>query len=1743
MTQSSKVCLILACLFVSGTVLSKAQLPTKNDPGNQIRFQKRWEAEKRRDTLIRFFWDDGLPTGILPDVTPDVTGQALSTHLKLIDEKLVARVDQLEVESLGLTSLIYLIHPVKKADGPELVIVQAGHSPSGTDLNTSYQSTIDLFLASGYSVMMVHMPMHDRNMDTSLEPIIASINYWEYLNGGDPQVSMIGVSGGGWITHMAAALDTRIKLSIPVAGSCPLHLRNSSGNSEEITEDGTGGGIATWLEIYALGAIGNERKQIMVTAQDDNKSIVSDAVTKTSSGEWKHMLDTTHHKHQISPWVVENVIQATLSSYPMNNVVFSEWKQHAQPLELSEWILYHSERMLLSETMAHEAGKLLSSDDLFVQAAAEWALSLKVGNENMPDVAKWPGENNPEWFNAWQKIPLEKRVEMDWCRQALAAGLSHDPAALTAQIEEMGQRVGRQLKNGAFRPETENLANSVAQELDELAGRAKSFHKPESKNREVRDCWLDARRLLRPLVFSNKDIDFDSLVLYTRFAPHHKSNVCGNLHNAIYKPGGDITILQGMEKVREVRSVIGDKLERGHVHGMDLHFDGEKVVFAYGEQLVWPPKKEAHFPQPHNSNWALHLRQSLEPVSLYEINLDGSDLKRLTSHPLWSDTYPVYCPNDDVAFSSERSSHSPSCDSENNDIADVNLYLYRRNSSTIRRLTNHRDVDMTPRLLDNGLLAYLRWEYQERYFTDTHSIWSVRPDGTNADALFKQHIPSPWALREARSIPNSGKLVAIAAGHHCYSRGPIIVVNPGKGGNNQEMMENMTPGVLPQEGELNELTRAVTFGGVQESRGYYRNPYPLSETVMLASYSYASPYCVRHTVSEMPGGAVEANGYGIYLIDSYGNKELIYRDPLYCSVDVAPLKKRIRPTVLPDMVSQEKNYATCIIPDIYEGMAREITPGSIKYIRISQHLPTPIDENGRARKFAFGDKWGNIPSVTRWTSVREIGVVPVEADGSAHFKVPTAGAASVYFQALDENYMEVVRMRSSVSFQPGEVRSCTGCHETQNSRAPAQSYGFANSRPPVMPLNSFKGYAPFDYETMVQPILDRNCIECHSAGNEKTALDFTDKKNTVGIQREFNQSYITILGPDLLGTGEESLVALNDRMSDGSVTKPRQFGSSQSQLTQTLLKGHYDVQLSKEDWYTLVTWVDYNAPYHGRLINKYPADGSNARREAYSWPDPWQNQIHEVPAYSGQSVLPEPSVDRTLIVADPEQGKIFRYDKSGRITWSCDAGVCYDMQLLESGNILFTDGREVKELNRKGEVIYAYDNGGETYSCQRLPDGNTLVSDCSGSRLLVLNRSLKPEKSIELQVENRGHHGLRWVRRGPEGTYFVAQEADHMVCEYDQEGRLLRRIEFPDDVFSVVPVNNGNVIMGGVGGIRIVDPEDQVVWSLKPGDIPEVDLQFVLGIELLPNGNLLVANWIKKPGEKRGIKLFEVDRDRKLVRTFPWTEELERPSCMALSGLNYDMASTGEYLVSDPLQKKISTFSESGELRQEYAVSSCIDLQWLDHGNLLYVDGKIVKEIRPDGKLIGKYVHRYPLSSCHRMENGQTVLLDAAANNLLFLDAGFRKINTLPLATRKTAPTSGLVRQTGNGTFLVALGDDHLVREYDINAEVIRVIDTRVAVTALTTNFAGDVIVGSSEGIRIVAPDNQLIWSLTREEVPEVNLQQISSLEVRDNGNLVVANHIGQSGQGIALFEITPKKKIVRTFKGAETASILSILN
>jgi hypothetical protein len=59
-----------------------------------------------------------------------------------------------------------------------------------------------------------------------LEPIILTVIYAKSL--GYKNIVMAGLSGGGWSTVMAAAIDPRITLSVPIAGSIPCDFVHTS---------------------------------------------------------------------------------------------------------------------------------------------------------------------------------------------------------------------------------------------------------------------------------------------------------------------------------------------------------------------------------------------------------------------------------------------------------------------------------------------------------------------------------------------------------------------------------------------------------------------------------------------------------------------------------------------------------------------------------------------------------------------------------------------------------------------------------------------------------------------------------------------------------------------------------------------------------------------------------------------------------------------------------------------------------------------------------------------------------------------------------------------------------------------------------------------------------------------------------------------------------------------------------------------------------------------------------------------------------------------------------------------------------------------------------------------------------------------------------------------------------------------------------------------------------------------------
>ncbi|KKK47145.1 hypothetical protein LCGC14_3158150, partial [marine sediment metagenome] len=329
---------------------------------------------------------------------------------------------------------------------------------------------------------------------------------------------------------------------------------------------------------------------------------------------------------------------------------------------------------------------------------------------------------------------------------------------------------------------------------------------------------------------------------------------------------------------------------------------------------------------------------------------------------------------------------------------------------------------------------------------------------------------------------------------------------------------------------------------------YYTTPWPISENYFLVSYNPT-------------GDMTRAEGYGIYLIDVFGNRELIHRDPNTSCFSPVPLAARRMPPVLQDHTDPSKRHATLVVTDVYEGL--NAPRGSVKYLRINESMPWPYTKEGASRYTTEHD----------WTIKRTLGLVPVEADGSAHFVVPAD--IGVYFQALDENFVEVRRMRSLVSFQPGEQRSCTGCHETQIG-APPTSTTLAGRRAPSLPEPPSWGSAnPISFLRDVQPVLDRHCTRCHSGLTPDGNIDLFGGLTGAAHPTAHNTSYDALT----------KYVPRANLVGDFEVTQPYQYGSAQSKLVKLLLEGHEDVKLDRDEWLRLLTWVDMNGLYLGSFIS------------------------------------------------------------------------------------------------------------------------------------------------------------------------------------------------------------------------------------------------------------------------------------------------------------------------------------------------------------------------------------------------------------------------------------------------------------------------------------------------------------------------------------------------------------------------------
>ncbi len=109
------------------------------------------------------------------------------------------------------------------------------------------------------------------------------------------------------------------------------------------------------------------------------------------------------------------------------------------------------------------------------------------------------------------------------------------------------------------------------------------------------------------------------------------------------------------------------------------------------------------------------------------------------------------------------------------------------------------------------------------------------------------------------------------------------------------------------------------------------------------------------------------------------------------------------------------------------------------------------------------------------------------------------------------------------------------------------------------------GSNPFSYPRLVQPVLDRHCVECH-AEHPKEAPNLAREP----IQRRWYASYNS-LAPKYGFY----------KYGDAYRTTPGRFGAHASKLYELLQKEHHDVKLSKEELHRITLWLDCCSVFYG----------------------------------------------------------------------------------------------------------------------------------------------------------------------------------------------------------------------------------------------------------------------------------------------------------------------------------------------------------------------------------------------------------------------------------------------------------------------------------------------------------------------------------------------------------------------------------
>ncbi|MCL2348734.1 MAG: hypothetical protein FWC50_10800 [Planctomycetaceae bacterium] len=719
---------------------------------------------------------------------------------------------------------------------------------------------------------------------------------------------------------------------------------------------------------------------------------------------------------------------------------------------------------------------------------------------------------------------------------------------------------------------------------------AESLQKLPPKERER--LYKAIRWQIRQTALQNPLLKNTPLVFMKR-----KRFVCQMLHEYLgyyyYHTGlsgGEVAVLRHPGYSLETQSLTAGKFPNGAFETLSLSYDAKTAYFAFTEvPLPLNAKNGADEKQTHDVKWTelgnhdfhQHAHEYFAGKAgkfhVYSLDIASGRVTQLTGGT-FDDFDPVPLPDGGIAFLSTRRGGFIRCNNVWEPLQTYTLHRMNADGGDLRTLSFHETNEWHPSVLNDGRIVYSRWDYVDRNAAQYHGIWTTSPDGTQASVLFGNYTTKVSACYQPHAIPGSQKILFVAGAHHAVTGGSLVLLDPSETAYDAKTAEDSLR-------SLERLTPEVAFPETQNQwpDTYYHSPWPLSENYYLVSYS-------REPLGGYGPQSTETGRTGLYYFDRFGNMELLYEDAnISCQYPI-PLASRDLPPVIPDRRGETPGEMSGETGEFYLTNVREsFAPlpddREITELRVFELLPKQPDWTANSPRLGHANAEG---------ARLLLGTVPVEKDGSAYFSLPAN--TPVYFQAVDSSGKAVQTMRSEVYLQPGEKRSCIGCHEKPHSSpggilssvaglspvvgdfASPVDATFANpvafNSKPRQLAEGPDGSKPLGYVRLIQPILDRRCVSCHDG----TVAEGKGKTDLRGIATEqFSQSY-NALKPYLrwYEWGGDSTI-------QQSTTLPGRCGADESPLTAVLNDSQHKgkTNLTDGELRTIYLWLDANVPFYG----------------------------------------------------------------------------------------------------------------------------------------------------------------------------------------------------------------------------------------------------------------------------------------------------------------------------------------------------------------------------------------------------------------------------------------------------------------------------------------------------------------------------------------------------------------------------------